>query len=410
MSGSTPNHQSLDHLFRTERPKVLATLIRLLGDFDLAEDAMQAAFLVAAETWNEPPKNPTAWLISTARFKAVDSLRRKTKLHSALQEYANRLADHIETEIPDENQIEDDRLRLIYICCHPALTQDAQIALTLREVCGLTTEEIAAAFLTKTPTIAQRIVRAKAKIRDEKIPFELPEPAERAERTQSVLFVTYLLFNEGYYTSRGESPTRQTLSEEAIRLARLLAELSPSSEAEGLLGLMLLHESRREARFSEEGEMILFDDQDPKSWNQALIQEGLVHAHAAMATPDPGPYALQSAIAAQHMQGAHRNWQEITSLYDRLLAKTPSPIVELNRAVAVSMADSEQAALQIVDHLIATSLSHYAYAHSTRADLCRRLGLKSEAAKAYRQALELSSQSVQRRFLQKRLEELAETG
>ena len=403
---------TIDAIYRAEGPRVLATLIRLLGDFDVAEDAMLAAFTAAVQQWPKDgiPGNPRAWLVSTGRFKAIDAIRRETRLFASLR----AVAEAPETDFfPsfDESAIEDDRLRLIFTCCHPALPREAQVALTLREVCGLTTEEIARAFLTSTPTIAQRVVRAKAKIREERIPFEVPPLAELPERTESVLQAIYLLFNEGYYASSGESLTRQVLSDEAIRIGRLLAELLPEAEVLGLLALMLLQESRRAARVSIDGDVVLLADQDRSLWNEDLIAEGLTLCIQSLDSANPGPYVLQAGIAATHVRGARAgetDWGQIVVFYDRLLAVRPSPVVELNRAVAVSMRDGPDAGLAIVNELLTRGdLDGYGLAYATQADLYRRLGRYEEAAPAYARALELSTQTAERRFLEGRLREVS---
>ena len=401
--------EALAMIYRGEGARVLSTLIRLLGDFDLAEDAMQMAFAAAVEKWPKDgiPDNPRAWLVSTGRFKAIDSLRRDTKMFAALREVASR-ADNDFPE-GDEKSIEDDRLALIFTCCHPSLSREAQVALTLREVCGLTTEEIARAFLTSAPTIAQRIVRAKAKIREERIQYEVPDRDELPERIQGVLHVAYLLFNEGYYASSGDSLTRQVLSDEAIRLGRLLAELMPDPEVFGLLALMLLQESRRVARASSEGDVILLPDQDQSLWNHDLIKEGLALGDRSQGSP--GLFGLQAAIAIVHIQGAlrgHTDWNRIVSLYDSLLELNPSAVVELNRAVAVSMRDGPDAGVHLIEELLdGGALNDYVLAHSARADLLRRLGRYDEAGSAYSRALELATQAAERRFLEARISEVS---
>lgn len=402
----------LDKLYRSESGRILATLIRLLGDFDLAEDALHDAFRAALEKWavKGVPANPRAWLISTGRFKAIDRIRRRARFESsldALPEVPEVPSDQTE---PDDTTFEDDRLRLIFTCCHPALAADARTALTLREVCGLTTEEIARAFLTSPSTLAQRIVRAKTTIRETRIPYQVPSPVELPERLDAVLQVIYLVFNEGYTASAGESLTRPALSGEAIRLGRLLVKLLPEPEALGLLALMLLTESRRPARASLEGEMILLDMQDRSLWDRDLIDEGLALVEQALTSRRFGPYALQAAIAAVHAEATKvdaTNWAQITALYDRLLHIAPSPVVELNRAVAVAMRDGPAAGLALVDRLLARGdLNDYHWLHSARADLCRRLGRADDARAAYRQALALAKQEPERRFLEQRLREL----
>ena len=392
---------------------MLATLIRLLGGFDRAEEALHEAFAAAIERWPRDgmPANPRAWLISTGRFKAIDAMRRRARFDASQAELAERLEAETTRSMPDGAQdIEDDRLRLIFTCCHPALTPDAQIALTLREVCGLTTEEIARAFLTAPPTLAQRIVRAKAKIRDARIPYEVPALPELPDRLDTVLHVTYLVFNEGYSASSGGSLTRADLSGEAIRLGRLLVELLPEPEALGLLALMLLHESRRSARTSSSGELILLTDQDRSLWDRALIAEGEALVERALASRRIGPYTLQAAIAAVHAEASvasATDWTRIVDLYDVLMRAAPSPVVELNRAVAVAMRDGPLAGLALVDTILSRGdLADYPLAHSARAELCRRLGKTGDARASYERALGLTRQEPQRRFLERRLTEL----
>jgi RNA polymerase sigma-70 factor, ECF subfamily len=400
----------IDAVYRAESRRVLATLIRLLGDFDLAEEALHDAFATAVERWPTEgvPDNPRGWLVSTGRFKSIDRLRRRAKFDAALVEVADRLASGV-APVPDvdDEQVEDDRLRLIFTCCHPALAADAQIALTLREVCGLTTEEIARAFLTPAPTLAQRIVRAKAKIRDARIPYQLPARPELPERLETVLHVIYLVFNEGYSASSGASLTRHDLCAEAIRLGRLLVELLPELEAAGLLGLMLLHDARRDARASSDGDLLLLEDQDRSLWDRAQIDEGRRLVERALAAPGFGPYALQAAIAAVHADAPHAaatDWRQIVGLYDVLLRTDPSPVVELNRAVAVAMRDGPAAGIALIDAILARGeLTEYYLAHSARADLCRRLGRTREASAAYERALALTRQEPERRFLERRL-------
>ena len=403
----------VDVVYRSDSRRVLATLIRLLGDFDRAEEAMHVAFAAAVEQWpqNGVPANPRAWLVSTGRFKAIDGLRRRARFDASLAELGRQLdAQTINPAEWDEQSVEDDRLRLIFTCCHPALSPDAQIALTLREVCGLTTEEIARAFLTAVPTIAKRIVRAKAKIRDAHIPYEVPSRTDLPERLDTVLQVVYLVFTEGYSASSGESLTRPGLSGEAIRLGRLLVELLPDPEVQGLLALMLLHESRRIARASPEGELILLDDQDRSLWSRDLIDEGIALVERALASRRFGPYTLQAAITAVHAEAltaAATDWAQIVGLYDVLLRANPSPVVELNRAVAVAMRDGPLAGLTLIDAILARGdLEDYYLAHSARADLCRRLGKKAEARGSYEKALGLARPEAARRFLVKRLNEL----
>jgi RNA polymerase sigma-70 factor (ECF subfamily) len=403
----------IEHAFRTESRRVLATLIRLLGDFDLAEEAMQEAFAAAVQRWPAEglPANPRAWLVSTGRFKAIDLLRRRARFDASLVPIAEQLGDGVTPahEVDDEN-VEDDRLRLIFTCCHPALPPDAQIALTLREVCGLTTEEIARAFLSPAPTLAQRIVRAKAKIKAARIPYQVPARPELPERLASVLHVVYLVFNEGYSASFGSSLTRRDLSAEAIRLGRLLLELLPEPEVMGLLALMLLHESRREARTSPAGELVLLDDQDRSKWDQEQIAEGITLVDRAMRSRHFGPYTLQAAIAALHAESrtaAETDWTEIVGLYDVLLRADPSPVVELNRAAAIAMRDGPTAGLRLIDQLFSRGeLAEYQLAHAARAELCRRLGQTAAAVESFQRALELTRQEPQRRFLERRLEEL----
>jgi RNA polymerase sigma-70 factor (ECF subfamily) len=399
--------------YRTESRRVFATLIRLLGDFDLAEEALHEAFRAALEQWPREgvPANPRAWLVSTGRFKAIDGIRRRARFDS-IEDFPEQVEALIDEREPwDPDSIEDDRLRLVFTCCHPALSPDAQVALTLREVCGLTTEEIAQAFLSTPPTLAQRIVRAKARIRDARIPYQVPEPDELPERLDSVLRVIYLVFNEGYSASSGESLTRLDLSAEAIRLGRLLVELLPEPEALGLLALMLLHESRRAARASPAGELILLNEQDRTLWNREQIAEGSALVERAFVSRQVGPYALQAAIAAVHAAAARADatdWNRIVGLYDLLLQSDPSPVIELNRAVAVAMRDGPAAGLQLIDALLGRGvLRDYHLAHAAQADLCRRLGKTGEARAAYLRALALTRQAPEQRFLERRLAELS---
>jgi RNA polymerase sigma-70 factor (ECF subfamily) len=403
----------LDEVYRSESRRVLATLIRLLGDFDLAEEALHDAFVAALQQWSRDgiPAHPRAWLISAGRFKAIDRIRRRARMDASMVELTHQLNPQTEApEFFDDPGIEDDRLRLIFTCCHPALSPDAQLALTLRQVCGLTTEEIARAFLTSAPTIAKRIVRAKAKIRDAHIPYEVPGRAELPERLDRVLQVIYLVFTEGYSASYGESLTRPDISGEAIRLGRLLAELLPDPETLGLLGLMLLHESRREARVSPDGDLFLMEKQDRSLWNQDLIAEGTALVQRAFASGRIGPYSLQGAIAAVHAESPSpeaTDWREIVGLYDVLLRATPSPVVELNRAVAVAMRDGPAAGIAIIDDILNRGdLQDYYLAHSALADLHRRLGHTHQASVAYARALTLTKQAPARRFLERRLREL----
>jgi RNA polymerase sigma-70 factor (ECF subfamily) len=405
--------EQIENLFRSESRRVLATLIRLLGDFDLAEEALQDAFAAAVERWPREgvPANPRAWLVSTGRFKAIDGLRRRAKFDTSLSLIAETLGDGVTPphKVDDEG-VDDDRLRLIFTCCHPALPPDAQIALTLREVCGLTTEEIARAFLSPAPTLAQRIVRAKAKIKAAKIPYQVPSRADLPERLATVLHVIYLVFNEGYSASSGTSLTRHDLSAEGIRLGRLLVELLPEPEAIGLLALMLLHESRRKARSSSEGELVLLDDQDRSLWNREMIAEGVALVEQAFHSRQFGPYTLQAAIAAVHAEtpsAAETDWAEIVGLYDVLMRADPSPVVELNRAAAIAMRDGPETGLKLIDGILARGeLVDYALAHSARGELCRRVGRRAEAIESYERALSLTRQEPQRRFLSQRIGEL----
>jgi RNA polymerase sigma-70 factor (ECF subfamily) len=415
MSANTAEQMraAVDAVYRTESRRVLATLIRLLGDFDLAEEALHDAFASAVEQWPQSgvPANPRAWLVSAGRFKAIDTLRRRARFDASLGEIAERLNTDAPTATePDEQGVEDDRLRLIFTCCHPALPPEARMALTLREVCGLTTEEIARAFLSAPPTVAQRIVRAKTKIKTANIPYEVPARADLPERLDTVLHVIYLVFNEGYSASSGEALTRPDLSGEAIRLGHLLVELLPEPEVMGLLGLMLLQESRRQARTSPTGDLVLLEDQDRSLWNQGQIAEGTALVERALASGRFGPYTLQAAIAAVHAQApspAATNWAQIVGWYDVLLDANPSPVVELNRAVAVAMRDGPAAGLALIDAILARGdLKDYHLAHAARADLHRRLGSASEARVSYQRALELARQEPERRFLERRLQEL----
>ena len=402
---------TVDAVYRAESRRVLATLIRLLGDFDLAEEALHDAFAAAVERWPRDgvPANPRAWLVSAGRFKAIDGLRRRARFDASLAQIAEQLDAEAGDSVPgDEEGVDDDQLRLIFTCCHPALPPDAQIALTLREVCDLSTEEIAHAFLTQAATLAQRIVRAKAKIRDARIPYEVPTRADLPGRLDAVLQVIYLVFNEGYSASSGPSLTRHDVSAEAIRLGRLLVGLLPEPEAVGLLALMLLHESRRTARSSPAGELILLDEQDRSLWNRDLVSEGAALVERALVSRRFGPYTLQAAIAAVHAEAqsaAATDWAQIVALYDVLLRVDPSPVVELNRAVAVAMRDGPAAGLTLIDAILARGdLTEYHLAHSARADLCRRLGLTAQARASYERALRLTRQEPERRFLERRLE------
>ena len=405
--------ETVDAVYRTDSRRVLATLIRLLGDFDLAEEALHDAFAAAVECWPRDgvPANPRAWLVSTGRFKAIDGMRRRARFDASLVELARRLdADTGDPAAWDEESVADDRLRLIFTCCHPALPPDAQIALTLREACGLTTEEIARAFLTGPSTLAQRIVRAKAKIRDAGIPYQVPARADLPGRLDSVLHVVYLVFNEGYSASSGVSLTRHDLSGEAIRLGRLLSELLPEPEVVGLLALMLLHEARGAARTSPTGELILLGDQDRSLWKRDLIAEGAALVERALSSRRFGPYTLQAAIAAVHAEApdaAATDWAQIVGLYDVLARADPSPVVELNRAAAVAMRDGPLAGLTLIDAILARGdLADYYPAHAARADLCRRLGRRAEARASYERALGLTRLEPERRFLERRLGEL----
>ncbi len=404
----------VDEVYRAESRRILATLIRLLGDFDLAEEALQDAFAAAVEKWPADgiPDRPRSWLISTGRFKAIDKLRRRSVHDRSLAAIAADLTEDrgIEPDWDATDGVEDDRLRLIFTCCHPALSPEAQVALTLREVCGLTTEEIASAFLVATPTLAQRIVRAKAKIRDAGIPYEVPESRDLPERLDAVLQVVYLVFNEGYSASSGETLTRTDLSGEAIRLGRLLAHLLPDPEALGLLALMLLHEARRPARTSPTGDLVLLEDQDRTRWDRTLIAEGIDLVEQALTTQRFGAYSLQAAIVAVHAEAEstdETDWSQIVALYDVLARADPSPVVALNRAVALAMRDGPEAALERIDALLADgALEEYQPAHAARAEMCRRLGRDAEAARSYTRALELTRQGPERRFLEMRLKEV----
>lgn len=406
--------QLVDDVYQSESRRVFATLIRLLGDFDLAEDALHDAFAAALTQWAKDgvPANPRAWLVSTGRFKAIDAMRRRARFDKSLAVLAEQLDTESEFDaVLDDESIEDDRLRLIFTCCHPALQPEARIALTLREVCGLTTEEIARAFLTSPSTLAQRIVRAKAKIRDAAIPYQVPGPDELPERLDTVLHVIYLVFNEGYSASSGDTVTRPDLSGEAIRLARLLIQLLPEPEAEGLLALMLLHESRRAARTTSDGEIVLLEDQDRSTWNRELIAEGQALVERALASRRFGPYTLQAAIVAVHADAesaAATDWAQIAGLYEVLAQVEPSPVVELNRAVAVAMRDGPAAGIPLIDAILERGdLANYHLAHSARADLYRRLGRADEARASYEKALTLAQQAPERRFIERRLRELS---
>jgi RNA polymerase sigma-70 factor, ECF subfamily len=405
--------QQVEALYRKESRRVLATLIRLLGDFDLAEEALQEAFMAAMQQWPRDglPDNPRAWLVSAGRFKAIDNLRRRARFNASVAEMALLHDEVDDTDLLDDS-VEDDRLRLIFTCCHPALAPEAQIALTLREICDLTTEEIGRAFLISTPTVAQRIVRAKTKIRDAGIPYEVPTLAELPMRLDSVLRVIYLVFNEGYYASSGGSLTRTDVSAEAIRLGRLLLELLPEPEVAGLLALMLLIEARRPARLDVSGDPVLLEEQDRTLWDRALIEEGDRLVLRALRSRRFGAYTLQAAIAAVHAEAvnaADTDWAQIVGLYDALMNLTPSPVVALNRAVAVAMRDGSRAGLALIDALHAQGeLRDYALSHAARADLLRRLGDNDAARAAYSTALSLSQQETERAFFARRLRELKE--
>ncbi len=404
---------ALDEIYSSDSRRILATLIRLLGDFDTAEDALHDAFAAAADQWPAEgiPANPRAWLISTGRFKAIDSMRRQARFNSSL----DQVADRLEADTPDphgeiDKAIGDDELRLIFTCCHPALTPEARVALTLREVCDLTTEEIARSFLTTPPTLAQRIVRAKAKIREARIPYEVPSEAELPRRLAAVLHVIYLVFNEGYSATSGESVTREDLSREAIRLGRLVLQLLPEPEVMGLLALMLLQESRRQARTTPAGDLILLEEQNRQLWNREQINEGIALVERALSSRRFGSYTLQAAIAAVHADASsvdQTDWAEIVGLYDVLLRIHPSPVVELNRAVAVAMRDGPQAGLNIIDAILARGdLSDYYLAYSTKGELCRRLGRLDEAKAAYDRALSLTHLQPEKRFLKEKIKQL----
>jgi RNA polymerase sigma-70 factor (ECF subfamily) len=415
---SVPTRELLDSLYRVDSGRILATLIRLLGDFDLAEEAMHEAFAAALSLWpkNGVPDNPRPWLISTARFKAIDTLRRRARFDASQDELARHLEAQSSSEQGSNEQdslqdsLEDDRLRLIFTCCHPALPPEARVALTLREVCGLTTEEIAKAFLTTPRTLAQRIVRAKAVIRDKAIPYEVPTPQELPERLGAVLHVIYLVFNEGYSAAAGAEVTRAELTGEAIRLGRLLAELQPEPDVVGLLALMLLQESRRAARTSATGELILLENQDRSLWNKDQIAEGVALLEKALKSQRFGAYTLQAAIAAVHAEAestAATDWRQIVALYDQLLRIQPSPVVQLNRAVAIAMCDGPEAGLVQIDAALEHGeLTNYYLAHSARADMYRRLGRAAEARASYEKALGLTQQEPERQFLQERIRQL----
>jgi RNA polymerase sigma-70 factor (ECF subfamily) len=405
--------ERIDAVYRAESRQVLATLIRLLGDFDIAEEALHDAFKAALEQWPRDglPANPRAWLVSTGRFKAIDAIRRHARYEPLPDDIEKRLAsDNQDPAVWENESVEDDRLRLIFTCCHPALAPEAQVAMTLREVCGLTTEEVARAFLASPATLAQRIVRAKAKIRNARIPYEIPSESDLPDRLDAVLRVIYLVFNEGYSASSGASLTRHDLSSEAIRLGRLIMELLPEPEVVGLLALMVLQESRRAARTSPTGDLVLLENQDRSLWNRDYIAEGLALVERALASRRFGSYTLQAAIAAVHAQApsaAATDWQQIVALYDILTQAESSPVVELNRAVAIAMRDGPEAGLTLIDAILARGdLANYHLAHAARADLCRRLGRLSEARTSYERALNLAQQEPERRFLARRLADL----
>jgi RNA polymerase sigma-70 factor (ECF subfamily) len=403
---------TIETLYRSESGRVLATLVRLLGDLDLAEEAMHEAFAVALESWPQTgiPDKPRPWLISTARFKAIDAMRRRARFDGAQRDLALYMEARINEAPLDDEEIEDDRLRLIFTCCHPALPPEGQVALTLREICGLTTEEIARAFLVTPATLAQRIVRAKAKIRETPIPYEVPSPQELPERLDAVLQVVYLVFNEGYSAAAGAEVTRAELTGEAIRLGRLLAELQPEPEVIGLLALMLLQESRRAARTSTTGELILLENQKRALWNREQIAEGVTLVEKALQSRRFGPYTLQAAIAAVHAEAessAATDWRQIAALYDQLVRIQPSPVVYLNRAVAIAMRDGPEAGLTLIEALLEHGeLANYYLAHSARADLYRRLGRTAEARSSYEKALALTQQEPERQFLEERIRQL----
>ena len=413
VEGTNRVHETVSAVYVSESRRVLATLIRLLGDFDVAEEALHDAFRAALEQWPREgvPANPRAWLVSAGRFKAIDGLRRRARFDQLDETgVAEELAVQDDEAWAEREPVEDDRLRLIFTCCHPALSLDAQVALTLREVCGLTTEEIASAFLTPAPTLAQRIVRAKAKIRDARIPYQVPSQAELPERLDAVLRVVYLVFNEGYTASSGPSLIRHDLSAEAIRLGRLLVDLLPEPEVIGLLALMLLHESRRAARTNSAGDVVLLEDQDRALWDRRLIAEGSALVQRALSSRRFGPYTIQAAIAAVHAEASEASstdWSEIVGLYDVLLRETPSPIIELNRAVAVAMRDGPAAGLALVDQILDRGdLRDYRLAHATRAELSRRLGDFGQARASFERALALTKQEAERRLIERRLREL----
>jgi RNA polymerase sigma-70 factor (ECF subfamily) len=404
--------RTIETLYRSESGRVLATLVRLLGDLDLAEEAMHEAFAAALESWTlgSIPDKPRPWLISTARFKAIDAMRRRARFDGAQKDLVAHMESRVNDAPLEEEEIEDDRLRLIFTCCHPALPPEGQVALTLREICGLTTEEIARAFLVTPATLAQRIVRAKAKIREASIPYEVPAPQELPERLNTVLQVIYLVFNEGYSAAAGAEVTRAELTGEAIRLGRLLTELQPEPEVIGLLALMLLQESRRTARTSPTGELILLENQDRALWNREQIAEGVALVEKALSSRRFGPYTLQAPIAAVHAEAesiAATDWRQIVALYNQLVRIQPSPVVHLNRAVAIAMRDGPEAGLTHIDAVLEHGeLANYYLAHSARAEMCRRLGRTAEARSSYEKALALTQQEPERQFLQERIRQL----
>lgn len=404
--------QSIELLYRVDSGRILATLIRLLGDFDLAEDSMHEAFAAALDLWHKTgiPANPRPWLISTARFKAIDTMRRRARFDASQQDLIRHLEAQSAQEPQQDEGIDDDRLRLIFICCHPSIPPEAHVALTLREVCGLTTEEIARAFLLRPPTLAQRIVRAKAAIREKGIGFQIPSPADLPERLSPVLQVIYLVFNEGYSAAAGAEILRAELTGEAIRLGRLVCQLLPEPEVMGLLGLMLLQESRRAARTSPTGDLILLEQQDRSLWDRTQIAQGIALVEKALRSHRFGSYTLQAAIAAVHAEAdstATTDWRQIVMLYNRLVRIQPSPVVELNRAVAIAMCEGPEAGLSLIEGLLARGeMANYHLAHSARADLCRRLGRTAEARCSYEKALTLTQQEPERRFLEERLRHL----
>ena len=403
---------AIDRIYREESRRVFATLVRLLGDFDAAEEAVHEAFAAAIAQWPEEgiPANPAAWLISTGRFRAIDSMRRMARFERAPEVLEAALAPEWNVEEIDEKKFRDDQLRLIFTCCHPALPPSTRVAMTLREICGLTTEEVASALLSTAPAVAQRIVRGKAKLREERIPYRVPSRRELPERLDSVLSVLYLVFNEGYSASRGSSAIRRELTATPIHLTRALASLLPDPEVIGLLALMLLHDSRRDARTDGDGDLVLIDQQDRTLWDQAKIAEGAALARRALAAREVGPYALQAAIAAVHATApstAEADWREVVRFYDLLMQAAPSPVAELNRAVAIAMRDTPEAGLLQVDAILERGeLREYHLAHAARADLCRRIGRLDEARRSYERALALASQEPERRFLERRLRDL----